>query len=35
MTHPFFAFVNVYERSTEAVERVAEDIQGRVRLAAP
>ena len=30
MAHPFFAFVNVFERSNEAVERVA----GRIRAAA-
>jgi acetyl esterase len=29
MAHPFFAFVNVFERSNEAVERVA----GRIRAA--
>jgi acetyl esterase/lipase len=27
MAHPFFAFVNVYERSTEAIERVAARIR--------
>jgi acetyl esterase len=37
MSHPFFAFVNVFERTTEAIERVAarvRDMSG-VRLAHP
>ena len=35
MAHPFFAFVNVFERSNEAVERVAERIRAAVTSAAP
>ena len=35
MAHPFFAFVNVFERSNEAVERVAEQIRAAVTSAAP
>lgn len=35
MAHPFFAFVNVFERSNEAVERVAERIRAAVTAAAP
>ena len=35
MAHPFFAFVNVFERSNEAVERVAERIRAAVTTAAP
>jgi acetyl esterase len=34
MAHPFFAFVNVFERSTEAIERVAKQIQATVACAA-
>ena len=30
MAHPFFAFVNVFERSTEAVQRVAQHIQATI-----
>jgi len=35
MAHPFFAFVNVFERSNEAVGRVAERIRAAVTAAAP
>ena len=33
MAHPFFAFVNVFERSNEAVERVAQRIRAAVTSA--
>jgi acetyl esterase len=34
MAHPFFAFVNVFDRSTEAIQRVAEHIQATMAAAA-
>jgi hypothetical protein len=35
MAHPFFAFVNVFERSDEAVARVAQQIQATLTAAPP
>jgi acetyl esterase/lipase len=35
MAHPFFEFVDVFERSNEAIERVAQRIRAAVTAAAP
>jgi hypothetical protein len=35
MAHPFFAFVNVFQRSDEAVARVAQQIQATLTPTPP